>query len=283
MRIQDASRIFSSTQLQAIARGEMSFVRQIALKLDLHGETKQFLTVENVFESVFSRMLTEYRNEYVFKNHLIEKIFLKKYSKSDATLVTELRVGRCVADAVLVNGLSTCFEIKTEYDSLNRLSEQITAYKKLFDKIIVVSTESHMQNLLLQLPTDIGLNLLTNKGTMAVIRKPEDHSADVIDTSALKTTLRLKELIALTKTLTTEKPPSSNIEIYEFCNNIIKDAEPSKVRHGFRKILKSCRKQDTDLLSNIPQSLKNALVSYKFTTKELSGLISQLKTPLVIE
>jgi hypothetical protein len=280
MRIQDASRIFSSAQLQAIARGELSFVRHIASKLDLHTTSASSLTVEDVIDDVFSRMWKGYRNEYIFKNRLIESVFLKKYSQSDATLLTELRVGRCVADAVLVNGLSTCFEIKTEYDSLSRLSEQVTSYRKLFDKVIVISTESHQQNLLEQLPSDIGLSLLTKKGALTVIRKPEDHSADVIDTSVLTNTLRLKELMALTRSLTSEKLPSSNIEVYHFCNNVIASSDPVKVRQGFRKILKTSRKHDKDLLCSVPKSLKNALVSYKFTTKELSGLISQLKTPI---
>lgn len=280
MRIQDASRIFSSAQLQAIARGELSFVRHIASTLDLHTTSGSGLTVEDVIDDVFSRMWKGYRNEYIFKNRLIESVFLKKYSQSDATLLTELRVGRCVADAVLVNGSSTCFEIKTEYDSLSRLSEQVTSYRKLFDKVIVISTESHQQNLLEQLPSDIGLSLLTKKGALTVIRKPEDHSADVIDTSVLTNTLRLKELMALTRSLTSEKLPSSNIEVYHFCNDVIASSDPVKVRQGFRKILKICRKHDKELLCSVPKSLKNALVSYKFTTKELSGLISQLKAPI---
>ncbi len=280
MRIQDASRIFSSTQLQAIARGDLSFVRNIASQLDVETTSGNFPTVENVFDDVFSRMWKTYRNEYVFNTSIIETIFLKKYRYSDANILTELRVGRSVADAVLVNGLSTCFEIKTEFDSLSRLSEQLISYRKLFDKIVVVSTEAHQQNLLDQLPNDIGLSLLTKKGALSVIRKPEDHSAQRIDPSTLTSTLRLKELMALTRSLTTQKLPHSNIEVYSFCNDIISRADPVKVRQGFRKVLKTCRKHDNELLSNAPQSLKNALVSYKFTTKELQGLISQLKTPL---
>jgi hypothetical protein len=282
MRIKDASRIFSSAQLQAIARGDMSFVRKIASNFDLNEYPDNSVTLERVFESVFSQMWEAYRNEYVFKNRLIERVFLKKYSNSDATLLTELRVGRCVADAVLVNGLSTCFEIKTEYDSLSRLSEQVSSYRKLFDKIVIISSETHIQNLLEQLPSDIGLNLLTKRGALVVVRKPEDLSSGRIDTSALASTLRLNELKALTKSLTTEKLPSSNIEIYNFCNDVLENSDPVKVRNGFRKILKTCRKQDTELLSSVPKSLKNALVSYKFSAKELHGLLSQLKTPVAI-
>ncbi len=281
MRIQDASRIFSSAQLQAIARGDMSFVQKIASKLDLSITTNEQLTLERVFEDIFSRMLKGYRNEYVFKNRLIESVFLKKYTNSDATLITELRVGRSVADAVLVNGSSTCFEIKTEYDSLNRLPEQISSYRKLFDKIVVIAAESHVQNLLEQVPDDIGLSLLTKNGALKVIRKPTDHSSERIDTTVLTSTLRLKELEKLTKSLTREKLPSSNIEVYQFCNDIIANADPSLVRQGFRKVLKTCRKQNTELLSNVPKCLKNALVSYNFTAKERNSLLSHLKFPIV--
>lgn len=280
MRIQDASRIFSSAQLQAIARGDMSFVQKIASKLDLSITTNDQRTLEHVFEDIFSRMLKGYRNEYVFKNRLIESVFLKKYTNSDATLITELRVGRSVADAVLVNGSSTCFEIKTEYDSLNRLPEQISSYRKLFDKIVVIAAESHIQNLLEQVPGDIGLSLLTKNGALKVIRRPTDHSSERIDTAVLTSTLRLKELEKLTQSLTREKLPSSNIEVYQFCNDVIANADPHKVRQGFRNVLKACRKQNTELLSNVPKCLKNALVSYSFTTKELNGLLSHLKFPI---
>jgi hypothetical protein len=280
MRIQDVSRIFSSSQLQAVARGDLSYLQKVAKTLELETVNFNELTVGGVFDCIFSIMLKKYRNEYVFKNRLVESSFLKKYSPENATLVTELRVGRCVADAVLINGTSTCFEIKTEYDSLSRLSDQLAAYRKIFDKVVVVAAETHIDDLLIQLPEDIGLTLLTKGAALKVLRKPGDLSNQSIDISVLAGTLRLKELIKLTKTLTDQNLPLSNIEVYHFCTDVLLNSDPSKVRLGFRKVLKSCRKQDAAILSSVPKSLKNAFVSYSFTTKELNGLLTYLKFPL---
>lgn len=45
-------------------------------------------------------------------------MFLKKHKINKAVMLSEFRVGANKADCVILNGLSTCYEIKTELDNL---------------------------------------------------------------------------------------------------------------------------------------------------------------------
>ena len=52
----------------------------------------------------------------------------------NSTLINEFRVCNSKADIAIINGKSTVYEIKSKYDSLDRLESQIADYKKVFDK-----------------------------------------------------------------------------------------------------------------------------------------------------
>lgn len=55
--------------------------------------------------------------------------------------MSEFWVDMSKADSVVLNGTSTVYEIKTEFDNLSRLPQQLTDYSKVFDHINVVTHE----------------------------------------------------------------------------------------------------------------------------------------------
>ena len=93
------------------------------------------------FDFLYNLLFEKYRCEYVYKNILVNQLYMRgEHIPQNSTLISELRVcHHNKADIVIINGKSTVYEIKSKYDSLNRLESQIATYKKVFDRIYVVT------------------------------------------------------------------------------------------------------------------------------------------------
>lgn len=90
----------------------------------------------------------------VVLNHLLSKGKIK----NDTILINELTIdsfARRVDLATLVDGKIIAYEIKSDADSLYRLSGQLEKYKQYFDKIIVVTTIKHIEKILTMIPNNI--------------------------------------------------------------------------------------------------------------------------------
>lgn len=80
-----------------------------------------------------------------------------------------------MVDLVLLwNGLSYAIEIKAENDSLKRLEGQINEYRKIFNYVIVCTTEKHLTKISKKVSGDIGLCLAKNEGII-LIRPPKSQ------------------------------------------------------------------------------------------------------------
>ena len=87
-------------------------------------------------------------------NHLLSKGKIN----NDTIVINELTIdsfARRVDLAILVDGKIIAYEIKSDADSLYRLSGQLEKYKQYFDKIIVVTTIKHIENILTMTPKNI--------------------------------------------------------------------------------------------------------------------------------
>ncbi|MFL4368310.1 sce7726 family protein, partial [Enterobacter asburiae] len=89
-------------------------------------------------------------------NHLIEHSTITK----NTTIINELVIDSFSrrADLVVINNNKLiAFEIKSEADSLVRLTGQVEKYLFYFDKIIVVSTKKHIDKIVENVPDRVGL------------------------------------------------------------------------------------------------------------------------------
>lgn len=68
-------------------------------------------------------------------------------SDPDTTIVEEMGVwsGTVRIDVAVINGELTGFELKSERDTLNRLSDQAEVYGLVFDRIFLVTAEKHLR------------------------------------------------------------------------------------------------------------------------------------------
>lgn len=95
-------------------------------------------------------------NEAVIKAAFIKKFSINKSPKNTVTIF-ELNVADSRADICMINGKSMVFEIKTEFDTFNRLENQLRDYTKTFQYISIVVPESNLTNVKKYLLDFVGL------------------------------------------------------------------------------------------------------------------------------
>lgn len=76
-----------------------------------------------------------------------------------------LNGGEVRADLVHVHDMH-CYEIKSEFDTLRRLVSQGSRYARVFDRVTLVLTESHLTKALPLLPSWWGVLLVTEEGKL---------------------------------------------------------------------------------------------------------------------
>lgn len=91
-------------------------------------------------------------------------------------------IKRKVVDlVVLKNDKIVAIEIKSDSDNLKRLEEQILEYKKIFDYILIVTTEKHINRVCEVTPSSIGIyvvknNLIINKIHSPLVQRDKDKT-----------------------------------------------------------------------------------------------------------
>ena len=136
------ARMFTRPVFAAIAekgdwRGGLDFLSRYGL---LRRCAEQSLS--ELFESSWRALRIAYRNEYVYKSEIANRVVFGMHSPRTTALQVEFPVGRSIVDVAVFNGTSTAYEVKTEFDSPRRLQTQTRDYLKVFDRVFVVAHPS---------------------------------------------------------------------------------------------------------------------------------------------
>lgn len=82
-------------------------------------------------------------------------------------------IKRKVVDlVVLQNKKIIAVEIKSDSDNLSRLEEQISEYKKIFDYVLIITTEKHASKISEIVPSEIGIYVFKENLLMKKFRNP---------------------------------------------------------------------------------------------------------------
>lgn len=113
-------------------------------------------------QQIYTFLGNEYRNEYFYKNTILNKLLLHIHSTRTTTALRELPIGKSKADFVLINGKAVVYEIKTDLDNFERLEDQVNSYYKAFDHVVVVTSIENEKNILSfkGIPNTVGIYLL---------------------------------------------------------------------------------------------------------------------------
>jgi hypothetical protein len=237
------------------------------------------ITLGRLYETLYEFLKSQYRCEYVYKNALANKVLLGRHSLKTSALLTEFRVNNSKADAVILNGTSSVYEIKTELDTLERLDGQVASYKKVFDKIYVVTHGSKLAKLQAAVPDDVGIILLSEEYTLQVVRESESHK-DMADSAAVFDCLRQAEYCEIIKEEFGKVPDVPNTRLYSECKKLFSSLSPAVAHDGMVRVIKK-RQSSTplqSLMSAIPHSLKLLCLTGRLTARQRTCLVEALST-----
>jgi hypothetical protein len=229
--------------------------------------------ISSTFDYYYSILNENYRNEYVYKNEIANKIFLKKYNINEATFLSEVPVRNSITDLVIINNTISAYEIKTEYDTLERLKTQIEDYRKVFDKIFIVSTKKYIAQIIKnETYMDIGLIELDGE-ELKTIRDSKSHVASLNQLELLRL-LRRNEYLSILNNLNIKIPDVSNTYIFSECKNIFQKLPIELVHNEVTSVLR--KRFDSSLnysvIENLPYSLKCLGLTKKMNKRNIETI-----------
>ena len=200
----------------------------------------------------------DYRNEYFYKNTLLNKLLLGVHSVNTTTALTEIPIANSKADFVLINGKAVVYEIKTELDNLERLENQINDYYKAFDHVAVVTCKENLQVLkkkIEMIGKPVGIYILQKRGTITTIQKPQAYSVE-LDAEILFKILRKQEYEEILFNKYKHLPDVSEFKYYSECKKMFLEIPLEEAYLSVLKLLKKRSQIIKDEFSKIPYELK---------------------------
>ncbi len=236
----------------------------------------------NLIKFVYQELHNNYKSEYLYKNTLINKLLLGKYSLNTTTIINEFKIGNSIADFVLFNGEAKVFEIKTELDSLDKLSKQISDYCQFANKVYVVSNSKFIDKLISEyVDSNIGIIEYTRQNTLRKIVSARDNES-FFDHLTIFKTLRKPEYLDIVNNYFGYLPNVPNTRIFKECFALVKSIDIEEFQTLAVQKLKGRKLRCPDLLKDekTPYELKHICYSLDMNDNEYSELYQFLNQNL---
>lgn len=277
------SRLFSSSVIREMARGGRSpLFARFAIASRLLDSIPKSERVYNLFEAAFALLKrVAYRDEYVYKAALTQKILLARHSLRTASMLTEFRVGLRKADLVILNGTSTAYEVKSERDSLTRLERQVAAYAEVFSSVYVIAAEDHIDAVIRLVPKEVGIMRLNERYRISTLREAADQP-ERTSPSSIFDSIRTEEARIVLQLNGVPIPPVPNTMLRSALRPLFAALEPRKAHEGMIHALKKTRNllPLSELVANLPSSLHTAALSVPLRKVDRARLVAAVCTRL---
>ena len=235
------------------------------------------------FDFFYSLLFEQYRCEYVYKNIVAKSLYLSgRHSRKKSLLTSELRSGGSRADVVILNGTSTVYEVKSEYDTLRRLEGQIADYRTVYDRIFVVTTPEKAKSIINEVTSLVGVMVLGGKGKLRTVREAQSNKTNT-NPAAIFDCMRREEYCSIIRDIYGSVPNVPNSKLYReskrlFCRLDPCDAHDLMVQ---RVRMRGKRKPFADLINDAPDSLKHACLSFSKSQALALRIREKLTEPLM--
>lgn len=277
------ARLFSSSVFHEMAKKGRSplFARLVDLT-GVYSRCGANDTVADAFDMAFDVLKIDgLRDEYVYRSALTHRVLMGKHSLKTATMLNEFRAGACKADLVVLNGTATVYEIKSERDTLARLRNQLDNYKRVFAKIYVIASESHVPAVLETTPGDVGVLMLSSRYHISTVREATDRP-DRICPVTLFESLQASEAVSILKILGIAVPSVPNTKRHSALRNVFENLDPTAVHKAMVVTLKRTRALTplSSLVDRLPRSLHTAALSIRVRRADYGRILEAVSTPL---
>ena len=168
----------------------------------------------------------------------------KKYGGDpDTEVIDELTIGggRSRIDLALVNGVLHGFELKSDYDTLRRLPEQVQIYGTVCDRVTLVVGERHVGHAVEIVPDWWGILVVRSGRRRAIFRAlklPQINPS--LDPLAIARLLRRSEASAVFSELGFAEP-NRRASRQELCQFLARHVELPLLCHRVRSCLRARR------------------------------------------
>ena len=271
------NRIFTKSTFNEILNNKKSDCYSNVIKTYLENfENKKN---KELIKDLYKFMDKKYRNEYYFKNTLINKLLLGKYSLNTTTALTEVPINKSKADFILVNkSKGIVYEIKTGLDTLDRLENQLKDYYKAFTLVNVVISEEKYEkvNKLLE-NTNIGIYILTKHNTLSLRKRPIEDSSK-LEYKTIFNILRKNEFENIILDYYKELPKIQAAFYYDKCFELINQID---INLFYSYMLNQLKKRiiinKRDFLEKIPYELKFLVYFSEYNINDYSNISNFLE------
>lgn len=277
------TRLFSATVFREMAKkGRSGLFRRLLGQTDLIERVGPCATVGDTFDSAFNILkIAGHRDEYIYRAAISQKVLMGTHSLRTASMLNEFRVGSCKADLVILNGTATVYEIKSERDSLARLVNQVENYKRVFAKVNVIASESHIDGVLNTIPDDVGVMCLSKRYRITSVREAADRPERICPVTVFES-LRMAEGISILRAMGVAVPEVPNTRKHTAMRDLFAMLDPIAVHAEMVRTLKRTRDLAPlgGFVDRLPKSLLATALSVSVPRSDHSRLIDATATPL---
>lgn len=271
-KMSNLNRIFTRNMLRNFIDGKEDNVYSSVVRRyidDVEQKNNQELISE-----IYCELKNNYRNEYFYKNTLLNKLLLGVHSVNTTTALTEISIAKSKADFVLINGKAIVYEIKTELDNLERLSSQIDDYYKAFDHVAVVTYEKNLHQLgkvLDNMEKPVGIYVLRKNGKLGTVRKPQSY-INGLEKETIFKLLRKNEYEDILIQRYGYLPETTQFKYYSTCKSMFLNIPIEESYLFVLKILKKRMKLNKEDFVKIPYELKFLAYFMELTSNDYQKL-----------
>lgn len=244
------------------------------------GELNPSAPLSRFCEGFYKRILNTNQPEYAYKNVLLSKTVFGSYSPSTTSWLYEFKVGSARADAVLVNGTATAFEIKTDLDDFSRAMNQLSSYYSCFDRVIFVVGNNQINRALELLPSHVGILSLSKRLKLSRVREPETYQNE-LSSEAMFHILRCNERSDLQRRYQIDTAHLRPVDRYGTARDSISKIDPLDIHGHFVEALRlrAPSQGRASITAELPPSLRAAVFGYKIRRSDWKLLASRLNEP----
>lgn len=277
-QLRDYSSLFSRSKVLSWLNKDFSSIDFKIKRYDEGWQRSKSATYLDYLRYAYSVILKNYQNEYVFKNELLNEWLISELGKGNSKIFSEFRVGQSIADLTMFNGCSTIFEIKTEYDSDARLRDQLTSYRKAFNKIYLVIPESKL-SVYNKYDEQVGLIIFNQDSTSPFCTYREARESTDIDPISIMGILHSNEYKSVVRTYFGCLPRMTSFNQFDKCSELVSQIPSIELNRLFIDELKE-RGAKNVLSRSRYKEFNQLFLAHKMNRIKKDDFISLLKTPI---
>lgn len=224
-----------------------------------------------IIEKIYFCLSRQYRNEYFYKNTLLNRLLLGIYSLRTSTVLTEVPVAKSKADFIFINGHAVVYEIKSELDNYERLAGQVKDYYKAFSYVVVVTGRDDSRSIDKFIPQTTGICIIDKNGHHSMLREPIECTTGLRKKELFKL-LRKREYEQILQEQFGKLPLANDFEYYDICEKWFCKMNCVVAQKKVIEILKKRSSVDSTLFKMVPYELKMLVYGMKLKLEDFKKL-----------